>query len=177
MGTYAYIAKKADGTETRGTLDAANVDAAREELRKRGVILEDLKEVPAAAAPKTVPASKPKAAPLPWSASANVGTATAARDDSPYAPLTETLRVFAGWLLAWYGIIYALGFLEQSGKLPALPFVHELFLSPLVLQFTFGTFLFLALSNVHRWLGKGMLAGFFLAVFWIALVAGFVIFG
>lgn len=172
MATFSYIAKNADGTETRGTLDAATLDAAREELRKRGVLIEDVKELPA---PKPAPAAKPKAAPLPWSAS-STGPAVAT-NDAAYAPLTETLRVFAGWLLAWYGIIYALGFLEHSGKLPELPFVHELFLSPLVLQFTFGTFLFLALSNVHRWIGKGMLAGFVLGAVWLALVAGFVIYG
>lgn len=94
-----------------------------------------------------------------------------------YAPLHETLRIFAGWLLAWYGLIYALGFLEYSGKLPSIPFVHELFLSPLVLQFTFGTFLLLALSNIHRWLGGGVLKGFALAALYVALVAGFVVYG
>lgn len=181
MPTYSYIAKKPDGAETRGTLDAASADAAREELRKRGVMIEDIRELPAPGVyspPQRVNEKKPKPAPLPWSPATNapskVETAPAER---AYAPLHETLRIFAGWLLGWYGLIYALGFLEQTKRLPELPFVRELFVSPLVLQFTFGTFLFLALSNVHRWIGRGTLAGFVLAVLWIAGVAGFVIYG
>jgi hypothetical protein len=170
MPTFSYIAKGSDGTETRGTLDAASADGAREELRKRGLLPEDVRDIPA-------PKAKPdKPAPLPWSG-ANNGSAPRMPDAPTYAPLHETLRIFAGWLLGWYGVIYALGFLEQSGKVPDLPFVRELFESRLVLQFTFGTFLFLALSNLHRWLGRGTLTGFALAVAWVALLAGFVVYG
>lgn len=167
MATFAYIGKNRDGSDARGTFEAPSLDAAREEARKRGIALEDVRET----APK-----KPKPAPLPWSA-ATPKEPHPVTVDSTYAPLHETLRIFAGWLIAWYGVIYALGFLESTGRLPSIPFVHELFLSPLVLQFTFGTFLFLALSNVHRWLGKGILVGCLLTIAWIALVAGFVRFG
>lgn len=233
MATFTYIAKRPDGAETRGTITAANTDAAREELRKQGLMIEDLTIVPntqpnkpqqqprpaqpkpqqnqprtaqqqakpqqpkpAQQQPKPVPAppvvqvadapkatkptvSAPAAAKpttLPWSGAQN-GIAPKMPVNDGYAPLHETLRIFAGWLLAWYGLIYALGFLEESGKLPAIPFIHELFLSPLVLQFTFGTFLLLALSNVHRWIGKGILAGFFLGIVYAAGLAGFVMYG
>lgn len=91
-----------------------------------------------------------------------------------YAPLHETLRIFAGWLLAWYGLIYALGFLEVSGKLPSLPFVHELFLSRVVLGFTFVTFLFLAASNIHKWMGGGRMKGLLLTIASLVILAGFV---
>jgi hypothetical protein len=170
MATFSYIAKRQDGTDDRGTLVAPSFDAAREELRKRNLMPEDLREVPA------VVEKKAKPAPLPWSG-ANNGSAPALREEPEYAPLHETLRIFAGWLLAWYGVIYALGFLERTGKLPALPFVSELFESRLVLQFTFGTFLLLALSNVHRWFGKGILMGFLLVIAYAALLAGFVAYG
>lgn len=166
MSAFSYIAKRSDGSEARGFLDAVSIDAAREEIRKRGLLLEDVREV------------KPKPAPLPWSAGHPQGPVLKQVDStSSYAPLHETLRIFAGWLLAWYGLVYALGFLEFSGKLPTLPFVHELFVSPLVLQFTFGTFLLLALSNVHRWLGGGNLKGLLLAIAYVAAVAGFVVYG
>lgn len=211
MATFSYIAKRSDGSEARGSINAATADAAREELRKRGLMIEDLREsappqrkpqpAPAsfkpspkpgtpqrtasAAPPKPVqpqstPAAAPaKPAPLPWSAG-HGGSAPkqpAASLESDYAPLHETLRIFAGWLLAWYGLIYALGFLEQTDRLPELPFVRELFESRLVLQFTFGTFLLLALSNLHRWLGKGLALGFALSIAWVALMAGFVWYG
>ena len=228
MPTFTYIAKRPDGAETRGTINAASADAAREELRKQGLLIEDLRpqqvaqnqpkpqqqqrpaqpkpqqqqrpQQPRPAQPKPQQAQQPKPAvqqprpvipaapvvsaapkqnkpaPLPWSGAQN-GIAPKLPDTPAYAPLHETLRIFAGWLLAWYGLIYALGFLESSGKLPQIPFVHELFVSPLVLQFTFGTFLLLALSNLHRWIGRGVLAGFFLAVVYVAALAGFVVYG
>jgi hypothetical protein len=175
MPTFSYIAKNPGGAETRGIIDAASADAAREELRKRGVFTEDVREIPQADVVQKPKADK-KPAPLPWSGAVN-GSAPKMPEVPTYAPLHETLRVFAGWLLGWYGVIYALGFLEQSGKLPELPFVRELFESRLVLQFTFGTFLVLAMSNVHRWLGGGTLKGFVLGVASVALLAGFVIYG
>lgn len=169
MPTFSYIAKRTDGAETRGTINAVSADTAREELRKRGLLVEDVRE---ANNPHGAP-EQPK--PLPWSG-ANNGSAPKLPDGPTYAPLHETLRIFAGWLLAWYGLIYALGFLESTKRLPQLPFIHELFLSPLVLQFTFGTFLLLALSNVHRWIGKGILAGFFLVLVYAAALTGFVVY-
>jgi hypothetical protein len=175
MPTFSYIAKNPGGSESRGIVDAASLDAAREELRKRGVFTEDVREIPEADVVRQSKTEK-KPAPLPWSGAIN-GSAPKLPETPTYAPLHETLRVFAGWLLAWYGVIYALGFLEQSGKLRELPFVRELFESRLVLQFTFGTFLVLAMSNVHRWLGGGTLKGFVLAVASVALLAGFVIYG
>lgn len=169
MATFSYIAKGPDGAETRGTLEAASLDRAREELRKRGVTAEDVREIPSASA-------APKPAPLPWSG-ANNGSAPRMPDAPTYAPLHETLRIFSGWLLGWYGVVYALGFLERSGKLPELPFVRELFESRLVLAFTFGTFLLLALSNAHRWMGGGTAKGALLAVAYVALLAGFAVYG
>ncbi len=227
MATFAYIARRPDGAEARGNINAVSEDAAREELRKRGLMLEDIREVTPPAQPQQQKPSQPKPqqqpdsafqaspgkqakqqqraksvqqptlprpvqqkptaptvsaqpkpnkpAPLPWSATTN--TSAQKKSELEYAPLHETLRIFAGWLLAWYGFIYALGFLEYSESIPPVPFIHELFRSPLVLQFTFGTFLFLALSNIHRWIGKGLLAGFFLAIVWCGALAGFVIYG
>lgn len=223
MATFSYIAKRADGAETRGKIDAVSIDAAREELRKQGLMVEDIREQPAP--PKQQQAPRPpqakpqqqqkpaeqrpkpqqprpqftppaplvqqqpkpaiqaspaparsKPEPLPWSG-ANNGAAPKLPDETMYAPLHETLRIFAGWLIAWYGLIYALGFLEQTGKLSPIPFIHELFASRLVLDFTFGTFLILAFSNIHRWIGRGPFTGFLLGLAYLGAVAGFVIYG
>ena len=119
-------------------------------------------------------ASKPE--PLPWSG-ANNGAAPKFPEEESYVPMHQTLRIFAGWLLAWYGLIYALGFLEQTGKIAPVPFIHELFASHLVLQFTFGTFLLLALSNVHHWLGRGPFTALFIGLAYLAGVAAFVMYG
>ncbi len=162
MTTYAYIAKRADGSDARGTLDASSPEFAREALRRQGLMVEDVRE---------------RTTPLPWSGQKAKTMDISVTEDGAYAPLMDTLRIFAGWLLGWYGVIYALGFLSSTGRLPTLPFVDELFTSSLVLYFTFGTFLFLALSNIHRWLGKGLLLGCVLALVYVGLVAGFVMYG
>lgn len=223
MATFSYIAKRADGAETRGKIDAVSIDTAREELRKQGLMVEDIREQPAppkqqqaARPPQAKPQQQQKPAeqrpkpqqqkphftpptplvqrqptlgvqaspaparskpePLPWSG-ANNGAAPRLPDEESYVPMHQTLRIFSGWLLAWYGLIYALGFLEQTGKIAPVPFIHELFASRLVLQFTFGTFLLLALSNVHHWLGRGPFTALFLGLAYLAGVVGFVMYG
>ena len=61
-----------------------------------------------------------------------------------YFPMIDTLRLFAGWLLAWYGVVYVLGSLHWAGTLPeGIPFIQALFESSLILRFACGTFLFL----------------------------------
>jgi hypothetical protein len=54
-----------------------------------------------------------------------------------------------------------------------IPFVQGLFESPLVLRFAFGTFLFLLLTSVHRWAGRGIMKAIGLAIVGIALFAVF----
>ena len=191
MTTFTYIAKQRDGSETRGTIDAASLDAAREELRNQGLDIDDIRNTPTQTRPSQQSSAAPfapimqprpsvprvdKPTPLPWSG-ANNGAAPRLPDEPTYAPLHETLRVFAGWLLAWYGLIYALGFLSQTNRLPSIPFIHELFVSPLVLSFTFGTFFLLALSNVHQWIHGKTITGFLLVLVYICALTGFVIYG
>lgn len=90
---------------------------------------------------------------------------------SYYLPLSQTLRLYAGWLLAWYGFVYLLGSLQMSGLAPWAPeFIGNLFQSPLTLFFAYGTYLFLLLGTIHRSLGGGVLKGLLL------LVAGILLF-
>lgn len=87
-----------------------------------------------------------------------------------YVPLLDTLRLFAGWLLGWYGLIYLLGALQLKRILPEdLPLVQSLFTSGIILRLTFATFLFLLLSSLHRALYKGAGVGALLTAIGMAL--------
>lgn len=91
-----------------------------------------------------------------------------------FLPVSGTLRLYAGWLLAWYACVYLLGSLRQAGLAPWVPaFVENLFQSPLTLHFTFATFLFLLGGTVHRRLGGGALKGLVLLLAGCALLYGF----
>lgn len=96
-------------------------------------------------------------------------------DSEPsYLPLSQTLRLYAGWLLAWYGLVYLLGSLQQSGLAPWAPdFIESLFESPLTLHFTFATYLFLLLGTLHRQSGGGVLKGTLFTVAGLLLLWGF----
>lgn len=93
---------------------------------------------------------------------------------SAYAPLLETIRLYAGWLLAWYTLVFALGGYQATKTLPfELPLVYGLAQSPLVLTFAFGTFFFLLVSSLVKALhgGKGM--GVVFGVLWVVAVYAF----
>jgi len=93
-----------------------------------------------------------------------------ADDETHYLPLTDTLRLYGGWLLGWYGIVYLLGWFQHTGRLPfSFDFIESLFQSALVLNFAFGTYLFLLLTSVHRVLGGGVWLGILLFLVGIAL--------
>ncbi len=73
-----------------------------------------------------------------------------------YYPLVDTFRLYAGWLLAWYMVVLAVG---SSQRLHAVPWkialIEELFSTPLILSFTAATFLFLLFTDLHRLMGGG----------------------
>ncbi len=70
---------------------------------------------------------------------------------SNYHPLVSTLRLYAGWLLAWYGLFVALGYYTHVRQLPwLLPFVEAFFISPLIFSVIVAIFLFLVLGSIHR---------------------------
>lgn len=82
-----------------------------------------------------------------------------------FFPLTDTVRLYAGWLLAWYFIIYALGSYQTDGRLPfAVPFLESLYRSSLILSFSCAAFLFLLCTSLHRASGGGALRGLLLGV-------------
>lgn len=87
-----------------------------------------------------------------------------------YFPLYETLRLYAGWLLAWYCLVYAVGSYQFLKELPFhVPYAESLFLSPLVLSFTFGAYLFLLLSGLYKHTGKKKSAAIVLSLVGIGI--------
>lgn len=93
---------------------------------------------------------------------------------SEYHPLLNTLRLYAGWLLACLLVIYTFGSYQQ---LRALPFrfsiLDEWMDSPMILNVTFVTFSFLLLSSVHQAMGRGFWRGVALAVIGFELLVIF----
>ena len=84
-----------------------------------------------------------------------------------YFPLGDTFRLYAGWLLAWYFLIFSIGSYQFLKRSPYhIPYMDELFLSPVLLTFAFGAFLFLLLSTLHRLLGRGVLTAVLLTTVW-----------
>lgn len=162
MPTFTYIGQAMDGKEQRGSVEAPNAEEARELLRKRGLMVEQVKEavgfVPAETHIDTTAAVKANEQSVP----------------EEYVPLSDTFRLYAGWLLAWYAVVYLIGSYQFTKRLPfEIPFLEGLFLSPLVLKFAFGTFLFLMLSTLHRALGRGIGKGVALTLVWFALMTLF----
>ncbi len=82
-----------------------------------------------------------------------------------YFPLLDTIRLYAGWLMAWYLIIYALGYYQQSRGLPySLSYIENLYQSPMVFSFTLAAFLFLLFTSIHRALKGGRFVGIVLTL-------------
>lgn len=168
MTSFSYIARTADGTLERGSVDAPTMEKAREALRKRHLDVEEMRAANAPAPSVTFTQS------MPWTVTDEPdGKPKKAVKSAPagYIPLIDTLRLFAGWLLAWYGVIYVLGSFQLSGKISSeWPFIQGLFASALVLRFTFATFMFLMLSTIHRAMKGTINTGIALSVLGVVLV-------
>ncbi|PIR53785.1 hypothetical protein COU75_04170 [Candidatus Peregrinibacteria bacterium CG10_big_fil_rev_8_21_14_0_10_42_8] len=91
------------------------------------------------------------------------------RQATSYLPLFETLRLYAGWLLAWYSLIYIIGAYQFTKDLPfKVPYAESLFFSPLVLSFTFAAFIFLLLSSVYILLKRKKIVAVLLVIIGVA---------
>ena len=151
MTTYTYLAKDSSGDETKGSLDAGSLEAARESLVAKGLIPLEVYE--------SVPSSLDELAMDRSSSDTPTGQST----EAVYFPFVDTLRLYAGWLLAWYCIVYAIGSYQFMKELPfRIPYAESLFLSPLVLTFTFAAYLFLILSGLYKKAGRDKKFGFVL---------------
>ena len=92
---------------------------------------------------------------------------------SGYQPLSSTLRLYAGWLLAWYGLFVTLGYYATVRTLPwDIPFVQAFFISPLIFSFIVAIFLFLFLASLHRVLHGKIFSMILLTLIGIAAFVG-----
>lgn len=169
MTTYSYLATDASGNTKEGTVDAHSLQAAREELKDMGLEAIEIFEAPQDGTPTTAPvdSSPPELSFSGYEAPDTPVEAPkpASTTDQAYFPLLETLRLYAGWLLAWYCLVYAVGSYQFIKEMPfRIPYAESLFLSPLVLSFTFAAYLFLIFSGIYKMLGKKRSVGFVLII-------------
>ncbi len=162
MPSFPYVARTSEGTLERGSIDAETVQQARERLHRRGLTVEEL------AGDATIGFSETPA----WTVTGGSTKAVKEATEKPeYIPLLQTLRLFAGWLMAWYGIIFLAGSYRADGRIPYdIPAIEGLAASPLVLRFAFGTFLFLALTDLHKKAGSKAIVGVLLAIVGVGLM-------
>lgn len=72
--------------------------------------------------------------------------------EKSYAPILLTVRLYAGWLLAWYAVFVSFGYYSHYRSLPiSIPFVEAFYTSSTMFGVIVATFLFLLLSTL---LGK-----------------------
>ena len=184
MTTFRYTATDEEGNSNDGELDAHSMQAAREALIAMGLEPVEIVETPRSGEKDDAPMPDPlpiESSPPPLDIQAPENPPPTITEEAPkrevpadtehvYFPLLETLRLYAGWLLAWYCLVYAIGSYQFMKELPfRLPYAESLFLSPLVLSFTFAAYLFLLLSGVYRNTGKKRIIAFFLFLIGIAV--------
>lgn len=166
MPSFPYVARTPQGTMERGVIDAPSVSQAKAQLHAKGWTIEEIagdsvigfSEIPSWT---TTDPIKPVTTPA----------ATMTDTETVYVPLLQTMRLFAGWLMAWYGIIFIAGSYRADGRLPYdIPLIQSLAASNLVLRFAFAVFLFLLLTDLHRWGGSKAVVGVLLTIVGIALM-------
>lgn len=152
MSTFPYVARTSNGTLERGIIDATSSDEAKKQIHAKGWTIEEFagENVGFTDIPSWTTTDRAKQAPK----------TSAADTTTVYIPLTQTLRLFAGWLMAWYGIIYLAGSYRADGRLPYdIPLIQSLAASDLVLRFAFAVFLFLLMTDLHKWTGSKAILG------------------
>ncbi len=158
MPSFSYTAKDSNGQETRGKIDALNLQAAGDALKDMNLIPEEIHE--------TTVNEKVE----DWKAP-SFGNLEEAKDiqveeqAKPYFHLADTLRLYAGWLLAGYLAVYFLGFYKLTKPISIdIPYVLAFLYSPLILSFTLACFLFLILTSVNKIIKGRALSGVILTV-------------
>ncbi len=195
--TYAFEGTDSSGAVRRGTLQAATKRDAFEHLKAdqklsltmlspMGVLPQfrdrDLEQWQTKEAPAAAPVQAPVPSAQPVKKTIGFAGAEAApvkKTDVPpktkpahsYLPLMATLRLYAGWLLAWYGLFVALGYFTTVRRLPfEIPFVQAFYFSPLIFTFTAGIFIFLLLSAVHKAVHGKLVTGILLTLVGVGLL-------
>ena len=191
MPLYSYTGTNAASERVHGSTNAENIHLAKQALIAQGIVVEEIFQVSeeaiqqqpapqvpvqqqAPAQPAQVSQEQPiqpleqQAPPAPVQQAPPPPVAK--NVEKTYFPITDTLRLYAGWLLAWYGLVYSLGSYQSSRNLSfEIPYLMGIYYSPLVLSFTLGSFLFLLMTSLHRICGRGILPGAFFTLLGIGL--------
>jgi hypothetical protein len=181
MPLFSYVARNAQGEQVRGTVEAVSLQAARSSLQEMDLLCEELYEMPGnSPIPIDIPPLETHTPPMPlpkppptmgFRRPAPLPETLTEKPMAPlYFPLVDTLRFYAGWLFAWYFLIYVVGSYQELKDLPfRIEILEGLYLSPIVLSFTLGAFLYLLGSDIHRKLNRGVGKGLLLSIAGLAL--------
>ncbi len=197
---FAFEGRDNSGAVRRGTMQAQNKYEAFKQLRNDqkllltmlspvGILpqykdpeLDQWQRGVKTSAPAPIPtATAPKPASRPTIGFTNISDMTKTSVPTPvtqaasggYHPLLATLRLYAGWLLAWYGLFIAVGYYSVFRVLPwDIPFVQAFALSPLIFSFIVAIFIFMMLSAIHKIMKCGLLTGIALTIAGIGLFVG-----
>ena len=158
MPLFYSDALRDDGTRVHGTIEAISAQAARAALRKDNMEAEELHEATLQERQK-IEGYTPATTPIAAEPTETVKTPTSAPSKSvapkvnkSYYPIIHTLRLYAGWLLAWYCLVYAIGSYQYTKETPVrVPYVEALLppFSSIVFTFTIVAFLFLLLTTLY----------------------------
>lgn len=166
MPSFPYVARTPNGTLERGVVDVDTIDEVKTYIHAKGWTVEEIAGDTQVSFIETPT----------WTTTENKHTSTTIEApvielETVYIPLLQTIRLFAGWLMAWYGIIYLAGTYRGDGRLPYdIPLIQSLASSDLVLRFSFAVFLFLLLSDVYAWTGKKAVFGVLITIVGIAMM-------
>ncbi|MFH0770632.1 MAG: hypothetical protein V1926_04615 [Candidatus Peregrinibacteria bacterium] len=171
MPQYSYSARDASKSTVQGTVDAPDEPSAMATLKEMGLGEVSLSEQRMDPSPSSVPPPGWTVIDEPMEPEPSVPL----RPDpsaKTYMPLIDTIRLYAGWLLAGYFLTYALGSYQWTKPLPfEIPFVLAFVVSPLVLSFSLAAFLFLLVTELYRATGKQKLLGVLFTLLGIATFA------
>lgn len=190
LSTFAFEGKDAAGNTRRGTVQAASKRAAFESLLKdQNLTLnmlapmgtlptyndrelmdwqkKDITPPSLSNATEETTVAPPKKIGFTTVPDTAASQPQVAQPDQPsesrYHTLVKTITLYAGWLLAWYGLFVALGYYTTTRTLPwDVPFVQAFYVSPLIFSFTIAIYLLLLTIAVHKILRGGWMSGIFL---------------
>lgn len=199
MPVFAFEGKDTAGAVRQGTLQAPTKYDAFKKLRddqklfltmlspvgvlpqyKDSELDQWQRGVKTAERPLSAPITQTSAA-RPTTGFTNIPDAPKATASSPppatssggYHSLTATLRLYAGWLFAWYGLFVALGYYAAQRMLPwDIPFVRAFYESELIFSFVIAIFLYLLLTALHKVMKAGMITGIIFTILGVGLFIG-----
>ena len=85
-----------------------------------------------------------------------------------YAPLFETLRLYAGWVLFWAGVLLVIMAYGEVRHLPyRVPYIQDIAQIRSIVVVACSAFLFLLASRIHSLFKGGIALGIGLGIVWI----------